>query len=117
MIRATPERIAGIKQDWIRDHIASLERHNRYLKERCQELEDQLRLASGVHAETRTNVRLQDDDIEIALPPDSAVTFQDKFEVEPSANDPDGITIALTAPGSLCILPSQHDEIFVRLMN
>lgn len=112
-------QIADDLESWadeVRDHIVSLERHNRYLEERCKEVEAQLALASGTHSEIKTNVRLQDNDIEIALPPDSAVTFQGKFEVTPSDNDPDGITIELSASGSLCVIPDMCDRIRVRLM-
>lgn len=113
-IKATPERIAKIPQQWIRDYIAELARQNRYLTERCDEVEAQLALASGSHAEVKTNVRLQAGDIDIALPPDSVITFQGKFEVTPSANDPDGIDVELYEPGALVIVPAEEGRIYVR---
>jgi len=110
----TPERIAKISQAWVKDYIASLERHNRYLTEGNRRLRDQLDLAASTHAETKTNVRLSADDIEIALPEDSTVILQGKFEVTPSANDADGITIELIPSGGLVIIPDTEGRIWVR---
>jgi len=114
--KVSPERIAKISQQWIRDHIASMERHIKYLDERNKELTAQLELASGTHSERETNVRMICDDIEIALPPDAVITFQDRFQVSPTAHDRDSIDVIHAGNGAMVIFPVQDDEIAIREM-
>lgn len=109
-----PERIAKIPQQWVRDYIEDLTSHIRFIEEENQRLDRQLAMASGSFDQSDTNVRVQVDDLDIPLPRDSTVTFSSAFEVEPSANDPHGITIELVSSGGLVIIPAEEGRMYVR---
>lgn len=112
-MKATPERIAKAPE-WVREHISHLEGRLRYLTERNEELEAQMRTIAGQEQEkTRTNVRLQMEDAVMSLPQDSVVEFGEVFEVFPSLDDPDQVEV-MASHGSLCIIPAGSYHIYVR---
>lgn len=113
--KASSERIAKLPE-WVRTHIAGIERHRNYLDERNKELTAQLELASGTHSKRETNVRMTCDDIEIALPGNTVITFQGKFQVSPTPHDRDSIDIVHAGSGAMVIFPVQGDEVTIREM-
>jgi hypothetical protein len=109
------ERMAKAPQ-WVRDLISELRGTVSYLEKRNAELESQMEITRGEQEKIPTNVRLQQEDVSSALPPDSVIEFGGMFDVFPSVNDSDEIEVMLPGNGSLSIVPAESWHLRIRRM-
>jgi hypothetical protein len=104
------DRIAKLP-GWARDYLASLVSQVRYAEERLDEIEAQLKIAQGDEQGEDTDVRLELNDLKVALPAGATISYHGIITVKPV--DGEAIEVVLIPFDKLTVTVTGDDRLLI----